>query len=237
MAGGTVTRPRTGNAWGQHLFLGLTAGMLLADLAFIFFYVPTEQVMGIVQRIFYIHVPLVWMGFVSFFVVFVSSIAYLVTRGQRWDRRAHAAAEVGVVFMTAGIISGAIWAKPVWGTWWTWDPKLTTTFVLWVLYLGYLTVRSFAPSRGQGARYAAIVGTISFIDVPIVYLASEWWRSLHPELVTGPLSEGDGLEPSMRVVLYFSTLTFALLLFYLLRQRTSQFRLQDDVETLRAALS
>ena len=237
MASGAVTQPRTGNAWGQYLFLGLAGGLVLADLALIFLYAPTEQVMGIVQRIFYLHVPLVWMGFVSFFVVFVASIAYLVTRDQRWDRRAHAAAEVGVVFLTAAIISGAIWAKPVWGTWWTWDPKLTTTFVLWIIYLGYLMVRSFAPSRGQAARYGAVVGILGFIDVPIVYMASEWWRTLHPELVTGPLSEGGSLEPSMRVVLYFSTLAFALLLFYLLRQRASQFRLEDEVETLQAALS
>ena len=237
MAGSVPLRTASGPGLGQLLLLGLAAGLVLADLALIFFYVPTEQVMGIVQRIFYIHVPLVWMGFVSFFIVFIASIAYLIKRTAVWDRRAHAAAEVGTVFLTAAILSGAIWAKPVWGTWWTWDPKLTTTFVLWIIYLGYLMVRSFAPTPGQGARYAAVVGIIGFIDVPIVYMASEWWRSLHPELVAGPLSESGSLESSMRVVLYFSTLTFAVLLFYLLRQRTSQRQMEDEVESLHAALS
>lgn len=235
MAGGTITmKAKARQGLGGQIFLALTAGLVLADLALIFFYVPTEQVMGIVQRIFYFHVPMVLMGFLSFFIVFIASVAYLVRRSESWDRRAHAAAEVGVMFMTAGIISGAIWAKPVWGTWWTWDPMLTLTFVLWIVFLGYLMVRNLAPTRGQGARYSAIIGIIGFIDVPIVYMASSWWRTLHPGRV---VTESGGLEPSMRAVFYFSTLTFALLLFYLLRQRASQFRLEDEVATLQATLS
>ena len=237
MAGSKALRGERERGLGSQLLLSTAGSLLLADLALIFFYAPTEQVMGVVQRIFYIHVPLVWMGFVSFLAVFIASIVYLIRRTPQWDRRAHAAAEVGVMFITAGILSGAIWAKPVWGTWWTWDPKLTTVFVLWVVYLGYLMVRNLAPTRGQGARYGAIVGIIGFINVPIVYMASDWWRSLHPELVTGPLAETGSLERSISGVLYFSTLTFAVLLFYLLRQRTAQRRLEDEVESLRAISS
>ena len=207
--------------------------MFLANLSLIFLYVPNEQVMGIVQRIFYLHVPLVWMGFLSFFIVFAASILYLFKSNEKWDRLAVSAAEIGVVFMTAGIISGALWAKPVWGTWWAWDAKLTTTFILWVIYISYLMVRSFAPSKGQAARYSAVIGIIGFLDVPIVYMASHWWRTLHPALVTGPLSDSDGLESSMRFTLYFSTLTMTLLLGILLRSRVKLYQIEDRIVQLR----
>ena len=226
------TRVEVGSSLGQDVLLGLTGATFLANLALIFLYVPTERVMGVVQRIFYFHVPLVWIGFLSFFIVFIASIGYLTKRTERWDRLAHAAAELGLVYLTAAIISGAIWAKPVWGTWWTWDPKLTTTFILWVIYLGYLMVRNLAPSRGQAARYSAIIGIIGFIDVPIVYMASQWWRTLHPELVTGPLADRGGLEPSMRSVLYFSTLAFGMLFYFLLRQRVRQRQAEEELEQL-----
>lgn len=205
----------------------------MANLSLIFLYAPDEQVMGIIQRIFYLHVPMVWMGFLSFFVVFVASILYLAKSNGKWDRLAVSAAEIGVVFMTAGIISGALWAKPVWGTWWTWDAKLTTTFILWVIYISYLMVRSFAPSWGQAARYSAVIGIIGFLDVPIVYMASQWWRTLHPALVTGPLSDSGGLEPSMRFTLYFSTLTVSLLLGILLWSRLKLYQIEDRIVQLR----
>ena len=217
----------------QRILLALTGIFTLVNLGLIFFYVPTEQVMGVVQRIFYIHVPLVWMGFVSFFVVFLSSILYLVKRRSLWDQIAHSSAEVGIIFMTAGVLTGAIWAKPVWGTWWTWDPKLTTTFVLWIIYLGYLMIRSFSSNTNQAARFGAVIGILGFIDVPIVYMASEWWRSLHPELLTGPLTENGGLATSMRITLYFSTLTFALMLLFLIRYRTHLRKLEDNIALIR----
>ena len=235
MAGAIGVQTGIGSRLRGDLFLAVVSGMFLANLALIFFYVPTERVMGIVQRIFYFHVPLALVGFLSFFIVFIASILYLVKRSEKWDRRAQAAAEVGVVFLTGAIISGAIWAKPVWGTWWTWDPKLTTTFILWVIYIGYLMVRNLAPSRGQAARYSAVIGIIGAIDIPIVYMASEWWRTLHPELVAGPLAETGSLESSMRFVFYFSILTFTLLLLYLIQARTAQRRAEEAVEELRRA--
>ena len=235
MASVTNAPAETGPAWGQNLFLGAATALFLTNLYLIFFWVPTERVMGIVQRIFYFHVPIVWMGFLSFLIVFIASIGYLVRRTQVWDRRAAAAAEVGTIFMTAGIITGAIWAKPVWGTWWTWDPKLTTTFILWVTYLGYLMVRNLSPGPSQAARYSAVIGIIGFVNVPIVYMASTWWRTLHPELLTGPFADTGGLESSMRTVLYFSTLTFGALLVYLLRARIGQRRVEDEIAELRRA--
>lgn len=221
--------------WGGQLLLVGAACLLLTDLALIFLWVPTEITMGVVQRIFYFHVPSALVGFVGFFVVFIASIGYLAKRTRGWDRVAQSAAEVGVVFLSVAIISGAIWAKPVWGTWWTWDPKLTTTFILWVIYLGYIMVRAYASGREQGARLAAIVGIIGFIDVPIVYTAAEWWRTLHPSLVAGPLSDSGSLERSMSNLFLFSFITFGVVFTYLVLARIRQRNDEDAVDDLRRA--
>ena len=166
---------------------------MVVDLYLIFMWAPTDAILGHVQRIFYFHVPIAWVAFLAFFVVFVSSIVFLWKRSPWWDALAHSAAEIGVVFATLILITGAIWAKPVWGVWWTWEPRLTTSLILWLVYVGYLMVRAYAPSRSQGATYAAVLGIVGFIDVPIVYFAVEWWRAVHPESVVGPAG-GDG-EP------------------------------------------
>ena len=217
----------------SQLLLLVAAPLFLVDLYLIFQYAPTERVMGIVQRLFYFHVPTVWVGFLAFFMVFVFSIMYLLKRTEVWDRRAYAAGEVGMLFLTVAIVTGAIWAKPVWGTWWVWDAKLTTTFVLWLIYIGYLMVRAYAPDPQRGARWAAVVGIVGFVDVPIVYYAAQLWRTLHPELVTGPFSETGSLEPAMRTTLYFSTLVFTLVFVYLFRERTAQRRDEQELEELR----
>jgi heme exporter protein C len=221
----------------NQLFLGFSGLLFLVNLYLIFLYAPTERVMGNVQRLFYFHVPSVWVGFLAFFIVFVASIAYLLKRDPVWDRRAYAAGEVGVVFLTVAIVTGAIWAKPVWGVWWVWDPKLTTTFILWIIYIGYMMVRAYAPSGERGARWAAVVGIVGFVDVPIVYYASELWRSLHPELVTGPFAATGGLETAMRVTLYFSAFAFTLVFVYLFRERIAQRRDEDTLAELRRAAS
>ena len=219
----------------NQLFLGFSGLLFLFNLYLIFFDAPTEQVMGNIQRLFYFHLPTVWVGFLAFFIVFVSSIAYLLKRDPVWDWRAHAAGEAGIVFLTVAIVTGAIWAKPVWGVWWIWDPKLTTTFILWVIYIGYMMVRAYAPGGERGARWAAVVGIVGFVDVPIVYYASELWRSLHPELVTGPFAETGGLEVAMRTTLYFSLCAFTLVFIYLFRERIAQRRDEDTLADLRRA--
>lgn len=204
----------------------VASALVLIDLVLIFLWVPTEISMGVIQRIFYVHVPAALIGFVGFFVVFLASIDYLIRGRLCSDRLAQSAAGVGVVFLSIAILTGAMWAKPVWGTWWTWDPKLTTTFILWIIYLGYLLVRVYASNAEQGSRLAAVVGIIGFIDVPIVYMAAEWWRSLHPELLEGPLSDSGSLEQAMSRVFLFSLITFGVLFTYLVLFRFRQ--LQDE---------
>lgn len=209
------------------------AVLMVIDLYLIFMWAPTDAILGHVQRIFYFHVPIAWVAFLAFFIVFVSSIAYLWTRNARWDALAHSAAEIGVVFATLILVTGTIWMRPVWGVWWTWDPKLTTSVILWLLYVVYLMLRAYAPNRSQGATYAAVLGIIGFVDVPIVYFAVEWWRAVHPESVVGPLAETGSLDSSMRAVLMFSLVTFTLLFALLLRERLSMRMMEDTLKRAR----
>jgi len=197
--------------------LGYTSVALLALSAFGTFVVARpDRVQGDAARIVYFHVPMAWVAFLAFFVVFGASIAYLRTGAARWDHLGRASAEVGVIFTTLVLITGSIWGYPIWGTWWSWDPKLTTTLILWFMYLAYLMVRAYAePPRG--ARYAAIVGIIAFVDVPIVYLSSDWWRTLHPGPVIGPLAPSQSTD--ILALLMFCVLAFTVLYAFLVRVR------------------
>ena len=209
------------------VLLILTGVLMLVNLYLIFLVAPTDAVLGEVQRIFYFHVPIAIVSFLAFFVVFVASIGYLITRKGSWDAVANAAAEVGVVFVTLAVLTGAIWARPVWGVWWTWEPRLTTTLILWLIYVAYLMLRAYVPNRRQGAVYAAALGIIGFVDVPIVYYSVQWWRSIHPSAVVGPLAESGALEPIMQFILFFSLGVFLLLFLYLLLERTALRRGED----------
>ncbi len=220
--------------WAGGLLI-LTAALMLANLYLIFMTAPTDAVLGPVQRIFYFHVPIAIVSFLAFFVVFVASIGYLATRRRKWDAVAHAAAEVGVVFVTLALLTGVIWARPVWGVWWTWEPRLTTTLILWLIYVAYLMLRAYVPNRRQGALYAAAVGIIGFADVPIVYYSVQWWRSIHPAAVVGPLADAGALEPVMQGVLFFSCGVFLLLFLYLLLERTALRNGEDRLAELRFA--
>ncbi len=193
----------------------LAGALILGALSMIFAWVPTEKEMGVVQRIFYLHVPLAWLAFMSFFVVFVASAMYLWRRQTKWDVRAAAAAEVGVVFTTLFLITGIIWAKPVWGVYWTWDPRLTSALVLWIIYVAYLLVRTYAPDAQRGSRFAAVVGVVGFIDVPIVALAITLWRTQHPSAV---IFEG-GLAPPMLATLLVNITAFTVFYTVLMRLR------------------
>jgi heme exporter protein C len=191
------------------LLLGLSAlGTLLLA--------RPDRVQGDAARIVYVHVPLAWVAFLAFFVVFVASVAYLRTRRPGWDRLGHAAAEVGVVFTSLVLVTGSIWGYPIWGTWWSWDPKLTTTLILWFMYLAYLMVRAYAEG-GRGPVYAAVVGIISFVDVPIVYLSSVWWRTLHPAPVLGPAAAQQSTD--IVGLLLLALVAFTVLFVYLVRLR------------------
>ena len=210
--------------------------LFLVDLALIFLWAPTELVLGEVQRIFYLHVPSALVGFMAFAVVAVGSVGYFWKRTAKWDRLAHSAVEVGVMFFTVALISGAIWAKPVWGTWWTWDPQLTTTFVLWVVYLVYLMVRAYVPSKDQAARYSAVIGIMGFPLVLLVYRAAELWAGIHPGTVVGPAAESDALDKDISLVFTFSLATFTLFFVYLLWQRVLLHKVEETVEGLQASV-
>ena len=214
----------------------LGAVLMVIDVYLVFMVAPTDSVLGNVQRVFYFHVPMAILSFLAFFVVFVASILYLAKRNQKWDRLAHAAGEVGVVFVTLALLTGIIWARPVWGVWWTWDPRLTTTLILWLIYVAYLMIRGYAPNRTQGANYAAVVGIVGFVDVPIVWLSVQWWRSIHPSAVVGPLAKTGALEPVMQGILLFSFLTFLVLFLYLVVERMALRGLEDQVRMLRFSI-
>ena len=215
------------------VLLVATAVLMLVNLYLIFVVAPTDAVLGEVQRIFYFHVPIAIVSFVAFFVVFVASIGYLVTRKSSWDSVAHAAAEVGVVFVSLALLTGIVWARPVWGVWWTWEPRLTTTLILWLIYVAYLMLRSYVPNKSQGALYAAGLGIIGFVDVPIVYYSVQWWRSIHPSAVVGPLADSGALEPIMQAVLFYSLAVFLLLFLYLLLERMHLRNAEDRLSALR----
>ena len=212
--------------------LHLIAVALLVPLCLyvVFAIVPTEEKMGIVQRIFYFHVPSAFAAFLGVGLCALFSTLYLWRRERRYDRMAHASAELGVLFCTIVLITGPIWARPVWGVWWTGEVRLTSTLILWLIYVGYLLLRENALNRDQAARWAAVVGIIGAMDMPIIYKSVEWWRGLHPKVLR--ISGGGGLEPTMEKGLMLCTATFLLLFAYLLIQRSRLGRLQDEIEAL-----
>ena len=214
----------------------ITGVMMLVDLYLIFMVAPTDSVLGHVQRVFYFHVPIAIMSFLAFFVVFIGSLMYLIKRTPKWDAVAHASAEVGVVFVTLALLTGIIWARPVWNTWWTWEPRLTTTMILWLIYVAYLMVRSYAPSQSKGAIYAAVVGIIGFIDVPIVYYSVVWWRSIHPSPVVGPFAQSDALDGTMALILLYSLITFIFFFAYMIVERMELRKIEEALGRIRFTL-
>ena len=214
----------------------ITGVVMLVNLYLIFMVAPTDSVLGHVQRVFYFHVPIAIMSFLAFFVVFIGSLMYLIKRTPKWDAVAHASAEVGVVFVTLALLTGIIWARPVWNTWWTWEPRLTTTMILWLIYVAYLMVRSYAPSQSKGAIYAAVVGIIGFIDVPIVYYSVVWWRSIHPSPVVGPFAQSDALDGTMALILLYSLITFIFFFAYMIVERMELRKTEEALGRIRFTL-
>ncbi len=214
--------------------LAFAAWGLFAFAAFAALFIAREAEAaqgGPLQRIFYFHVPSAWVGYLAFAVVFIASIAYLRTRDRRWDLLATAAAEIGVVFVTLVLITGPIWARPVWGTWWQWDARLTSAFVMWLTYIGYLFLRALAADPRTIGRPAAIVGIVGFLNVPIVHFSVYWWRTLHPQgPAVGNLSDNSGLG-GPELLAFFTALTaFTLLSVWMLAARVRVGQLADLVE-------
>ena len=213
----------------KNILPGLSFVLMVIALYLVFIYVPTEKEMGIVQRVFYLMVPMGWLALLAFLIVFIGSILYLVKRESKWDILAHSSAEIGIVFTTLALIIVSIWAKPIWGVWWTWEPRLTATLVLWLIYLAYLMVRSYATEEQRGARFAAVVGIIGFVDIPIVALATTLWRGIHP----GPVIFQGGLAPAMLLTLQVSIAAFTVLYVILLMQRVSLKNSEMEVKRLK----
>jgi heme exporter protein C len=205
--------------------LGIAVALYMA-----FVFAPVEQKMGVIQKIFYFHVPSAFMAFLGVGLCAVMSVLYLLTRERRWDLVAHASAELGVVFCSIVLITGPIWARPVWGVWWTGEVRLTSTLILWLIYVGYLLLRQNAENREQAARWAAITGIVGALDMPIIYKSVEWWRGLHPKVLK--ISGGGGLDPEMGRAFAVCMVAFALLFVCLLVERVRLGRLQDEIEWL-----
>lgn len=172
---------------------------------------PPDVVQGQPQRLMYVHVPAAWVGYLTFTTVLVASVGYLLRRDLRWDRHARAAAEIGVGLTALAIVTGSLWGRPVWGVWWAWEPRLITTVVLLVVYLGYLGIRTRTADPEASARRAAVVGIAAFVNVPIVHFSVVWWRTLHqPPTVLRPGGPGDAIEPSMLAALMAGVIAFTI---------------------------
>lgn len=225
----------TGGLLSERSSLGLALVAMLSMGAALYaalLYAPTERIQGDVQRIFYFHVPLAWTAYLAFFVVFVASAAYLLKRAPLMDAIARSSAEVGLLFTTMMLITGSLWARPIWGTWWSWDARLTTTLLLWFIYVGYLMLRSSVDDEEKGARYAAVIGIVGALDIPIIHQSVVWWRSLHPESVV-LASGGPAMPTSMQIALTVSLAAFTLLYVVLVLMRTRLELARLDLRGLR----
>jgi heme exporter protein C len=191
---------------------------------------PTESTMGIVQRIFYFHVACGETGFVAFIIVFIGSVAYLRTRALKWDWLSVASAEVGVAFFTVVLVTGPIWAKPVWGIWWTWDARLTSSFLLWVLFVSYLVLRTLVDEPERRALVSAVFGIFAALDIPLVYFSIWWFRTQHPQPVIG---DGGSLDPRMGWVLLLCWVAMLALMTVLIRLRYRLEALRSEVDAIR----
>jgi heme exporter protein C len=235
-----VSLPRTASSPESGLVrqpgtIGLLAAAAFSMAAALYaalVYAPTERIQGDVQRIFYFHVPLAWTAYLAFFVVFVASAAYLLKQKPIFDAVARSSAEVGLLLTTLMLISGSMWARPIWGTWWTWDARLTTTLLLWFIYVGYLMLRSSIDDERKAARYSAVIGIVGALDIPIIHQSVVWWRSLHPESVVGAPG-GPAMPASMLTALMISLAAFTVLYVVLVLFRLRLELLRADVRLLR----
>jgi len=212
---------------------GAVVMVLLAAAAYAaFFIAPTDSRQGVVYRIIFLHVPSAETGLVSFFICFIANLAYVFKRQPKWDWMGIAAAEVGLAFTTVCLITGPIWAKPVWGIWWTWDARLTSTAVLWLLYVAYLLLRTLIEEPDRRALLSALFGIFAFIDVPLVFGSIRWWRTQHPQpvIMGGP---GSGLEPTMRAVLFFCWVPMLALMVLLMHSRYRLEAMRGDLDLVR----
>jgi len=197
--------------------MAAVAGIAVA-LARVFFFTPTEAVQGLAQKIYYIHVPSAWVAFLAFFLVAVTSALYLALREERLDRIAESSAEVGVVFTTVVLVTGPLWAKPIWGTYWTWDARLTSTLFLWFIYVAYVVLRGAIDDRDMRARYSAVLGILGALLIPFIHLSVYLFRTLHPMPIIGK-PDRPSLPNEMLVTFAMMFAAFTLMYVAFLRAR------------------
>lgn len=214
----------------------VTVIMLVAATGMVFFYAPMERVMGQVQRVFYFHVAAGWVGMLGFLVAAVAGIVYLRTGRQNWDIIGLSAVEIGMVFAFINIVTGAIWARPIWNTWWTWDPRLTTATVMELIYAAYLMLRQGIEDPDRRARFGAVYAIVGFLSVPLTFFSARLFRTIHPVVIgtNQPGAEGAfDMTPVMLQTFLFSLLTFSLIFVDLLWHRIRLGRLAEKVEHMK----
>lgn len=213
----------------------LSGAAVLVALSMVFLYAPREATMGDVQRIFYFHVASAWVGFFGFFATFLASIVYLARQERRWDILSLSSVEIGLTFTTMAVVTGSLWARPVWGTYWTWEPRLTISAVQLLVYIACIMLRTAIENPQQKARFAAVYGIVAFVTVPLSWFAIRWWRTIHPDVITG--SGGMSISPRMTHTLLASLVAFSLLYVTLLRQRIRLERAAERLVGLRERIS
>jgi len=229
--------------WLQTALPIVTAALVIGTMWGAFFYAAREKSMGDVQRIFYFHAPAGLICFLAFFVTFVAGIGYLATRKPAWDIVGNASAEIGLLFCSIVLFTGPLWARPVWGTYWTWEARLTTTLILWLIYAGYILVRRYTDEPERRARFAAVVGIIGFLDVPLVYWSIRFWRGHHPVVLEtsrrlqGMENGQGGLEESMSLVFRAGIITYIVLYACLMALRVPLGRAEEEARWLEERVS
>lgn len=229
--------PRLAGSLGQRvaLVLGALTGILMLVAVIMALRVPPDTVTGDLIRILYFHVPSAWLAFLSFGVVALASLVYLWKRDRRWDVIALSSAEFGVIMTTLTLVSGSLWGYKAWGAWWVWDARLTLTLVMWLVYVGYLMIRAYVGADEQRARYAAVIGIVGALDIPLIHFAVEWWRGQHPTAMV-ITSDGPKLAGSLFPPLMVSLLAFTLLYLFVMvvRMRLEQQRDQLTAQQMEA---
>jgi heme exporter protein C len=217
----------------KYLLAALIVLLLLGAATYVAFFVaPTDIRQGLIYRILYVHVSSAWTGLTAFFICFIANLLYVWRRQPRWDWLGVSAAETGLAFTTVVLVSGPIWAHPVWGIYWTWSPRLTSTFVLWLLYVAYLVLRTLIEEPDRRALLSALFGIFAFVDVPLVFGSIRWWRDQHPQpVVMG--EPGSGLEPVMYVALFCMWFAMLGLMSLLLWQRYGLEAMRGEMEIVR----
>lgn len=209
--------------------LGVVAfSLMIVSVGMALLYAPRELIQGDPQRIFYFHLPMAINSYFAFLIVFIGSIGYLWTRDMKYDVLARSAAELGVFFTTLVIITGGLWGQSTWGTFWQWEPRLTFTFILWLIFIAYIMLRQAAQDKERIARFSSVLGIIGFVDVPLIFASVYLWRSLHPEPA--------GMPRDMAITLIVSIFAFAALFAYLLIHRVRWDRTKEKIEEIRASL-